>query len=141
MPPGIYIEVLWQPSISPKRLKPRSVSTPGAGNPSTPTTRVASPEAQDPVVPATEEALLPPAQVVLLVERTHPPWAQDIVKYMVERVLLEDDHKAERVARQAKLYVLIDGELYRRCENGVKLRFIAQEQGRELLKDIHEGIC
>ena len=30
---------------------------------------------------------------------------------MVEHVLPEDDHEAERVARQAKLYVLIDGEL------------------------------
>ena len=54
-------------------------------------------------MPAAEEALLPPAQAVLSVERTHPPWAQDIVKYMVEHVLPEDDHEAERVARQAKL--------------------------------------
>ena len=70
-----------------------------------------------------------------------PPWAQDIVKYMVEHTLPEDDHEAERVAGQAKLYVLIDGELYWRRENGVKLRCIAQEQGQELLKDIHEGTC
>ena len=93
----------------------------GAGNPSTPTTRVASPEDKDPVVPTAEEALLPSGQEVLLVERTHPPWALDIVKYMVEHVLPEDDHEAERVARRAKLYVLIDGELYRRREKGVKL--------------------
>ena len=52
-------------------------------------------------------------QMVLPVERTHPPWALDIVKYMTEHALPENDHKAERVARQAKLYVLIDGELYR----------------------------
>ena len=45
------------------------------------------------------------------------------------------------MARQAKLYVLVDGELYRQHENGVKLRCISQEQGRELLRDIHEGIC
>ena len=60
---------------------------------------------------------------------------------LVEHVLPEDDHEAERVARRAKLYVLIDGELYRRRENGVKLRCISQEQGQELLKDIHEGTC
>ena len=40
---------------------------------------------------------------------------------MVEHALPEDDHAAEKVAHQAKLYVLIDGELYRRRENGVKL--------------------
>ena len=56
---------------------------------------------------------------------------------MVEHGLLEDDHEVERVARRAKPYVLIAGELYRRRENGVKLRCISQEQGRELLKDIH----
>ena len=63
--------------------------------------------------------------MVLLVERTHPARPQDIVKYMVEHVLPEDDHEAERVARQAKLYVVINGELYRRRENRVKLRCIA----------------
>ena len=40
---------------------------------------------------------------------------------MVEHVLPEDDHEAEQVARRAELYILIDGELYRRRENKVKL--------------------
>ena len=80
-------------------------------------------------------------QMVLQVERTHPPWALDIVKYMTEHALPEDDHDAERVARQAKIYVMIDGELYRRHDNGVKLRCIPREQGQVLLKDIHEGTC
>ena len=92
-------------------------------------------------MPTAEEASLPSGQVVLLAERTHPPWAQDIIKYMVEHTLPGDEHEAERVARQAKPYVLIDGELYRWRENGVKLLCISQEQGRELLRDIHEGIC
>ena len=45
----------------------------------------------------------------------------------MDHTLPENDHEAERVARQAKLYVLIDGELYWRRENGVKLRCISQE--------------
>ena len=52
--------------------------------------------------------MLPSDQVVLLVKRTHPHWAQDIIKYTVEHALLEDDHEAERVAHRAKLYVLIE---------------------------------
>ena len=47
-------------------------------------------------------------RMVLPLERTHPPWAQDIVKYMIEHALLADDHEAEKVARRAKLYVLIE---------------------------------
>ena len=63
------------------------------------------------------------------------------MKYMTEHALPEDDHEAEQVARQAKLYVLIDDELYRRRDNGVKLRCIPQDQGQALLNDIHEGTC
>ena len=63
-------------------------------------------------------------RMVLPLEWTHPPWAQDIVKYMTEHTLPADDHEAEKVACRAKLYVLIDGDLYRRRDNGVKLRCI-----------------
>ena len=52
-------------------------------------------------------------RTVLPVEGAHPPWARDIVKYIMEHALPEYDHDAERVARQAKLYVMIDGKLYR----------------------------
>ena len=66
---------------------------------------------------------------------------QDIVKYMTEYTLPADDHEAEEVARRAKLYVLIDGDLYRRRDNGVKLRCIPREQGQSLSQDIHGGTC
>ena len=71
--------------------------------------------------------------MVLPLERTHLPWAQDIVKYMTEHTLPTDDHEAEKVARRAKLYVLIDGDLYRRRDNRVKLQCIPQEQEQILL--------
>ena len=57
------------------------------------------------------------------------------------RALPEDDAEAERVARQAKMYVLVDGNIYRRRECGVKLLCISEEEGRVLLVDIHEGTC
>ena len=78
---------------------------------------------------------------MLPLERTHPSWAQGIVKYMTEHTLPADDHEAEKVARRAKLYILIDGDLYRWRDNGVKLRCIPQEQGQILLQDIHAGTC
>ena len=70
-----------------------------------------------------------------------PPWAVDLLKYLQDQFLPEDDREAEHVARQAKMYVLIDGDLYRRGENGVKLRCISQEEGRKLLAEIHGGTC
>ena len=43
--------------------------------------------------------------------------------------------------RQAKYFVLIDGELYKRSVEGVLQRCIPVEQGQALLRDIHAGVC
>ena len=48
--------------------------------------------------------------------------------YMRDRALPDDDKEVERVARQAKLYVLIDRNIYRRREYGVKLLYIPEEE-------------
>ena len=70
-----------------------------------------------------------------------PLWASDIHWFLKHKYLPDDIKAAERVARQAKMYILIDGELYRCRENGVKLRCIPGEEGRGLLREIHEGMC
>ena len=77
----------------------------------------------------------------MVTERVTPPWALGLHRYMQDHALPEDDAKAERVARQAKMYVLVDGDIYRRRECGVKLLCISEEEGRALLADIHEGTC
>jgi hypothetical protein len=38
------------------------------------------------------------------------------------------------------MYMLIDGELYRRREGGVKFCCIPREKGQALVAEIHEGI-
>ena len=57
----------------------------------------------------------------MMIERVTPPWAMNLLRYIRDHVLPEDDAEAERVARQAKMYVLVDGDIYRRRECGVKL--------------------
>jgi hypothetical protein len=44
-------------------------------------------------------------------------WAVDIHKYVKDYELPEDNVQAKCVAQQAKMYVLVDGGLYRRREN------------------------
>ena len=39
------------------------------------------------------------------------------------------------------MYLILDGDLYRRRPNGVKLLCIPIGKGKELLQDIQEGIC
>ena len=110
----MYIEVLRRPSVSLERPSTKSTAVLGAGDPASSTRRVPSPEeAEDLVAPTPREAVLLLGRMVLPLERTHPPWAQDIVKYMTKHTLPADDHEAEKVARRAKLYVLIDGDCYR----------------------------
>jgi transposase InsO family protein len=41
----------------------------------------------------------------------------------------------------AKSFTLIDGELYRRAASDILQRCVPVPQGRELLRDIHAGVC
>jgi hypothetical protein len=52
-----------------------------------------------------------------------------------------DQTEARRIARRAKSFVLIDGELYKREASGILMRCILRDQGREVLQEIHVGTC
>ena len=54
---------------------------------------------------------------------------------------MPEKEDAERVAWQAMVYCIEDGELYRKRPNDVSLRCISREQGKELLADIHGADC
>jgi hypothetical protein len=41
----------------------------------------------------------------------------------------------------ARSFTLVDGELYKRVESGVLQWCVPIPQGRELLQDIHAGVC
>ncbi|XP_020153520.1 uncharacterized protein [Aegilops tauschii subsp. strangulata] len=81
------------------------------------------------------------ARLLLVMEPQEGSWTQEFEAYLLHGTLLEKEEDAECVARQATTYSLRDGELYRRHPNGVSLRCISEDQGRELLVDIHGGDC
>jgi hypothetical protein len=60
---------------------------------------------------------------------------------MDRRELPLDRSEARRVARMAKSFILVDSELYKRAASGVLQRCVPIPQGRELLRDIHAGVC
>jgi hypothetical protein len=41
----------------------------------------------------------------------------------------------------AKSFALVDGELYKRAASGTLQQCVPIPEGRELLRDIHAGIC
>jgi ribonuclease HI len=68
-------------------------------------------------------------------------WISKVRDYLKDNYLPEDQASAERIIRMAKRYTVVEGDLYRRGANSVLMRCITQEEGRELLAEIHEGEC
>jgi hypothetical protein len=70
-----------------------------------------------------------------------PNWRFPILEWLVKGKIPPDQTEARRMARRAKAFVLIDGELYRRGAASILMRCILGDQGRELLQEIHVGTC
>jgi hypothetical protein len=68
-------------------------------------------------------------------------WRAKYLAWMDRGELPPDRSESRRIARMAKSFTLIDGELYKRVAFGVLQRCIPIPQGRELIRDIHTGIC
>jgi hypothetical protein len=71
-----------------------------------------------------------------------PDWRFPILEWLVEKKLPPPDQtEARRIARRAKAFVFIDGELYKRGAADILMRRILGDQGRELLQETHADTC
>jgi ribonuclease HI len=68
-------------------------------------------------------------------------WRDKYIAWMDRGELPSDRSEARRIARMANLFALVDGELYKRAASGILQRCVPIPQGRELLHDIHAGVC
>jgi ribonuclease HI len=68
-------------------------------------------------------------------------WRDKYIAWMDRGELPADRSEARRVARMAKSFDLVDGELYKRAASGILQRCVPIPEGRKLLRDIHAGIC
>ncbi|XP_066324297.1 uncharacterized protein [Miscanthus floridulus] len=68
-------------------------------------------------------------------------WRTPYLDYHLHVALPTDKMEALRLTRRAKFFVPIEGELYRQSHNGILQRCIPIEQGKQLLSDIHGGVC
>jgi hypothetical protein len=68
-------------------------------------------------------------------------WQDKYLAWMDRGELPSDRSEARRIARMAKSFTLVDGELYKRAASGVLQRCILIPQGCELLRDIHTDVC
>jgi hypothetical protein len=68
-------------------------------------------------------------------------WRAKYLAWMDQGELPPDRADARRIARMAKSFTLIDGELYKRVVSCVLQWCIPIPQGRELIRDIHADVC
>jgi hypothetical protein len=68
-------------------------------------------------------------------------WITEIQTYLKDIILLDDTASADRIARLAKKYTLVEGNLYRCDVNGILMWCIPHEEGCELFTEIHGGEC
>ena len=68
-------------------------------------------------------------------------WRMPYLDYLLREALSTDKMEAWRLTCCAKSFAIIDGKLYRRSHIGILQRCIPIEQGKQLLSDIHGGVC
>jgi transposase InsO family protein len=68
-------------------------------------------------------------------------WRDKYIAWMDRGELPSDRPEARRITRMAKSFTIVDGELYKRTASGILQRCVPIPQGRELLRDIHAGVC
>jgi len=56
-------------------------------------------------------------------------------------MLSTDKTEARRLARRAKSFVLVEGELYKQSHTRILQRCIPIEQGKRFLSNIYGGVC
>jgi hypothetical protein len=77
----------------------------------------------------------------VFVVREVPSWVQPIMSYLVSGELPAEEVLARRTQRRAKAYNVINGELYKRSVTSVLQRCVELEDGRDILREIHQGEC
>jgi hypothetical protein len=71
----------------------------------------------------------------------HDTWITEIRTYLKDNIFPDDSASADQIARLAKRYTLVEGDLYRRGAKGILMRCISREEGYELLAEVHGGEC
>jgi hypothetical protein len=68
-------------------------------------------------------------------------WMSPIKVYLDNQSLSDDNVEIKRVAPKSRIYHLIDDVLCRQDANSMMIKCISKDEGSQLLRDIHSGIC
>jgi hypothetical protein len=68
----------------------------------------------------------------MMIEET---WMQPYLAHMINK------KEAKRIIRRSKAFIMLQGKLYKKSITGVLQRCVTPQEGQEILKDIHAGVC
>jgi ribonuclease HI len=98
-----------------------------------------APSIPEPAPTTTDPALPPASQEVMMID---VDWRQPFIDYIREQKVPADKNLVEQIIRRAKCYVLVGDKLYRRGATfGVLMKCVPREEGKDILEEIHKGIC
>jgi hypothetical protein len=98
-----------------------------------------APSIPEPAPTTTDPAHPPAGQEVMIIDED---WRQPFINYICEQKVSSAKSSTEQFIRQAKSYVLVGNKLYRRgATSGVLMKCIPQEEGKNILEEIHKGVC
>jgi hypothetical protein len=61
-------------------------------------------------------------------------WMQPYLAYMVNKTLPEDVVEAQRIVRQSKAFIMLQGKLYKKSITGVLQRCVTPQEGQVILR-------
>ena len=121
VPPNIFVERLFKPSV---------VWEGESGNTSTDPNTPPDSEPSDTIGGSATE-ITPSAHVIMAVIA---PWTEPFLAYLTRQ------EEARCIVRRSKAYKVHEGKLYKKSATGVLQRCISEEEGRQLLAEIHAGL-
>ena len=68
-----------------------------------------------------------------------PEWTKPYLDYLLSGIVPDDEVERRQLIRRAKGYTIISGVLYKRSTSGIFQRYISQDEGIEILGEIHQG--
>nr|ABA97822.1 retrotransposon protein, putative, Ty3-gypsy subclass [Oryza sativa Japonica Group] len=92
----------------------------------------------EPTVPRKETIEAMDTQGVSMIEAD---WREPFIKFLSKQELPQDKNEAEQISRRSRLYIIHETDMYKKNPSGILQRCVSLEEGRQLLKDIHSGIC
>ena len=127
VPPKIFLGRLFKPSV---------VWQGGDGNDRPVPNTTPDSEPSDVIGDYTTE-ITPSAHEIMAVIAS---WTEPFMAYINRQELPKDQTEARCIVRRSKAYKVHEGELYKKSATGVLQRCISEEEGRQLLAEIHAGL-